>query len=107
MPRVVFVAPDGAVHEVDVEVGRSVMEAAVAHGVPGIAAECNGAMACATCHVFLDAAGIAAAGPPGEAECDMLDFAAVPRRPTSRLACQVTVTAALDGARVEVPERQN
>ena len=81
------------------------MENAVKHSVPGIDAECGGACACATCHVYVDDAWAAAAGKPEAMEEDMLDFAHEPRE-NSRLSCQIMVTDALDGLVVHVPERQ-
>lgn len=106
MTQITFVHPDGTRTEVTAVSGRSIMETANAHDIPGIVAECGGSMACATCHVFLDEITAGTAGPPAELEDDMLDFAAVPRGPTSRLSCQITVTDALDGAVITIPETQ-
>jgi len=82
-----------------------VMEAAVKNNVRGIAAECGGACACATCHVYVDDAWRAATGQPETMEEDMLDFA-FDVREASRLSCQIKVTEALDGLVVRVPEKQ-
>jgi 2Fe-2S ferredoxin len=73
--------------------------------VPGIEAECGGACACATCHVYVDEAWSGAVGKAGPMEEDMLDFA-YDIRPNSRLSCQIKVSDALDGLVVRVPERQ-
>ena len=81
------------------------MENAVRNSVPGIEAECGGACACATCHVYVDDAWAEKVGSPQVMEEDMLDFA-YDVRPTSRLSCQIKVTPELDGLIVHVPERQ-
>jgi 2Fe-2S ferredoxin len=81
------------------------METAIKNGVPGIEAECGGACACSTCHVYVDEAWRAATGEPAPMEEDMLDFA-FDVRPNSRLSCQIKVTDALDGLKVTTPERQ-
>ena len=106
MLHLTFVLPDGTRTIVEAETGRSIMEVAIAHNLPGIVAECGGSKACATCHVFLDDATAEKAGPPAPDEDDMLDFAAVPRSATSRLSCQVQVVEALDGAVITIPETQ-
>ena len=105
MPKITFIAFGGARHEVDAPVGSTVMENAVRNLVPGIEAECGGACACATCHVYVDDAWTAAVGAPESMEEDMLDFA-FDVRPTSRLSCQIKVKPELDGLVVHVPERQ-
>ena len=81
------------------------MEAAIRHLVPGIEAECGGACACATCHVYVDEAWAAKTGEPSPMEEDMLDFA-FDVQPNSRLSCQIKVTEALDGLVVRTPEQQ-
>ena len=106
MPRVTYIEPNGARHEIDVPVGDSVMRGAFAHALEGITAECGGALACATCHVFVDDAWTERVGPPSEPEQQMLDFAATPAQPNSRLSCQITMTEALDGLVVRFPETQ-
>jgi len=81
------------------------MEMAIKNSVPGIEAECGGACACATCHVYVDDTWKEAVGGPEAMEEDMLDFA-WEVQPTSRLSCQVKVTDALDGLVVRIPEKQ-
>jgi 2Fe-2S ferredoxin len=81
------------------------MEAAIRNAVPGILAECGGACACATCHVYVDEAWKEKTGDPSPMEEDMLDFA-FDVRPTSRLSCQIKVSPELEGLTVTVPERQ-
>ena len=105
MPKITYIAFDGTPHEVEAPVGSTVMENAVKHMVPGIEAECGGACACATCHVYVDDAWTEAVGAPQPMEEDMLDFA-YDVRPNSRLSCQIKVKPELDGLIVRVPERQ-
>lgn len=105
MPTITFRAHDGAARTVEAETGSTVMEAAIRNGVPGIVAECGGACACATCHVYVDEAFMAVVGQPEPMEEDMLDFA-YDVRPTSRLSCQIRVRDDLDGLVVTTPERQ-
>jgi 2Fe-2S ferredoxin len=106
MPKVIFIAHDGTVRTVEAAAGRSVMQAALDHNIPGIDADCGGECACATCHVFVAEEWREATGTPGEVEDTMLGFAAT-REPNSRLACQITMTAALDGLTVRTPEAQH
>jgi 2Fe-2S ferredoxin len=105
MARITYIAHDGTRYEVEAENGSTVMENAVRNQVPGIEAECGGACACATCHVYVDEAWKEAAGEPEPMEEDMLDFA-YDVRPNSRLSCQIRVRDELDGLVVTVPERQ-
>ncbi|TBW38641.1 2Fe-2S iron-sulfur cluster binding domain-containing protein [Siculibacillus lacustris] len=105
MPKITFVPYRQEEIVVEAEIGATVMETAVRNGVPGIEAECGGACACATCHVWVDPAWYEKVGAPQPMEEDMLDFA-WDVRATSRLSCQMKVTEALDGLVVEIPERQ-
>ena len=105
MPKITYITFDGAEHVVDAEVGSTVMENAVRHAISGIEAECGGACACATCHVYVDEAWMPKVGAPEPMEEDMLDFAFAVQ-PTSRLSCQIKVKPELDGLIVRVPERQ-
>jgi len=105
MAKITFIAADETRHEIDAENGSTVMENAIRNGVPGIEAECGGACACATCHVYVDEAFMEIVGQPEAMEEDMLDFA-YEVRPTSRLSCQIRVKDELDGLTVTVPERQ-
>ena len=95
----------GTTRTVDVDVGATVMEAAIRNAIPGIEAECGGACACATCHVYVDDAWTAIVGPPEAMEEDMLDFA-YEVMPTSRLSCQIKLRDELDGLVVRTPARQ-
>lgn len=105
MAKITFIQPDGALQIVAAEAGMTVMEAAKRELIAGIEAECGGACACATCHVYVDAAWTDKAGKPAAMEEDMLDFA-FDVRPESRLACQIKITEALDGLVVRVPAKQ-
>ncbi|WP_238014951.1 2Fe-2S iron-sulfur cluster-binding protein [Dactylosporangium sp. AC04546] len=106
MPKVTFVTLDGSRRTIDATAGDSVMATAVRNGVPGIIGECGGNVSCATCHVYVDEAFASRVGPPGDMEDDMLDLAVSDRRATSRLACQIRMTDALDGLTVECPQDQ-
>ncbi|QKV17676.1 2Fe-2S iron-sulfur cluster-binding protein [Oricola thermophila] len=105
MPKLTVVAFDGTRFELDAEAGSTVMENAVKNSVPGIEAECGGACACATCHVYVDEAWVEKVGKPDVMEEDMLDFAYEPK-PESRLSCQIKMSDELDGLVVHVPEKQ-
>ncbi|MHA7870919.1 MAG: 2Fe-2S iron-sulfur cluster-binding protein [Hyphococcus sp.] len=105
MPKITYIEQSGVEHAVDAEVGISVMEAAVKNMVPGIDADCGGACACATCHVYVDAAWIEKVGKPEAMEESMLDFAYEPKE-NSRLSCQIPVSEKLDGLVVRLPEFQ-
>lgn len=94
------------VQTVQTPTGRSLMDAASSADVQGIAADCGGLLTCATCHVMVDAAWMDAVGAPSTDEQAMLDFTAVARTPHSRLSCQIALTPALDGLRVELPASQ-
>ena len=106
MPRITFIEPDGTEKTVESRVGQSLMELARDNDVRGIVAECNGGLSCATCHCYLPEAVADAIPAPAEMEQEMLEFAAAERRATSRLSCQVIVTDAMDGMRVELPDTQ-
>ncbi len=105
MTKLTFVSFDGVRYDVDAEDGTSVMENAVRNGIPGIEAECGGACACATCHVYVDDEWTEKVGGPDVMEEDMLDFA-FDMKPNSRLSCQIKVSSELDGLVLHVPERQ-
>ena len=104
MPSIVFRKANGEVQRVEAEQGRTVMEAAVRHNIAGIDAECGGVCACATCHVYVDPEWQPRLQAPDEDEAALLEFAIEPRD-NSRLACQITVTAALDGIVLWLPEK--
>ena len=106
MPDITFVHPDGTEQGMEAPEGVSVMQVATGAGVDGIVAECGGQALCATCHVYVDAAWAARLPAPLAGESEMLDCTVAERLPGSRLACQIMVTAALDGLVVRIPECQ-
>lgn len=106
MAKITYIQHDGTRNEVEVKPGLTVMEGARDNGVPGIDADCGGACACSTCHVYIDEAWVDRLPKPAATETDMLDFAFEPNPKTSRLTCQIKVTSALDGLVVHVPEKQ-
>ena len=101
MPKMVFVERDGSRLEVEAPLGLSVLEIAHRHGVD-IEGACEGSLACSTCHVVVDAEWFAKLVKPTEDEEDMLDLA-FDLQETSRLGCQIVMTAALDGLVVKLP----
>jgi 2Fe-2S ferredoxin len=105
MARITYIDAEGTARTVDAEPGSTVMENAVRNGIPGIEAECGGACACATCHVYVAEEWREAVGEPESMEEDMLDFA-FDVRPGSRLSCQIRVKPELDGLVVTTPDRQ-
>lgn len=105
MVKIHFIEHNGTEHVVEAEPGESVMLAAVNNGVPGIDADCGGACACATCHVFVDENWLDKVGPATDCEDGMLGISN-DRRPNSRLSCQIEVTEELNGLVVTTPEFQ-
>jgi ferredoxin, 2Fe-2S len=105
MIKITFIDSDDTSRTVEAEVGATVMETAIKNGIPGIEAECGGACACATCHVYVDEAWQAKTGQASPMEEDMLDFG-FDVRPSSRLSCQIKVSDDLDGLVVRTPSRQ-
>jgi 2Fe-2S ferredoxin len=106
MAKITYIEFDGTEHQVEVRNGLSVMEGAIKNNVPGIDADCGGACACATCHVYVDDAWREKVGGPSAMEESMLDFAENVE-PNSRLSCQIKVSDALDGLTVRMPENQH
>lgn len=106
MVKITYVEFNGTEHVVDVPVGRTVMEGARDNGVPGIDADCGGACACSTCHVYVDPAWVGRIPGKDPMEEDMLDFAYQPDAERSRLTCQIKVTEDTDGLVVHLPEKQ-
>ncbi|GII42766.1 ferredoxin [Planotetraspora phitsanulokensis] len=106
LSKVIYIDSAGREYAVDATVGDTVMATAVKNGVPGIVAECGGNCSCATCHVWVSDEFAPVVGPPNDMEEDLLDMGVSERRGTSRLSCQIRITAALDGLRVEIPPEQ-
>ncbi len=105
MPKITYIEFSGTEHVIDADTGATVMETAVKNMVPGIDADCGGACACATCHVYVDPNWTATTGAASEMEEDMLDFA-FDVRENSRLSCQLKITDGFDGLIVRLPEKQ-
>jgi ferredoxin, 2Fe-2S len=105
MIRITYNDSQGGSRTVEAQQGSTVMETALREGIPGIEAECGGACACATCHVYVAPEWMEIVGKPQQMEEDMLDFA-FEVRPNSRLSCQIKVTPELDGLTVTTPPRQ-
>ena len=105
MPKIKYIEHDGTEHDVDAELGISVMQTALNNLVPGIDADCGGECSCATCHVMVREDWRLKAGSPDDAEESMLDLNPE-RQSNSRLACQIFVSEDLDGLVVDLPEFQ-
>jgi ferredoxin, 2Fe-2S len=105
MAKITYIQHNGTEQTIEAVPGMTVMETAVKHQVPGIDADCGGACACATCHVYVEPEWQGKLAPRAAMEEDMLDFA-FDVRDSSRLSCQIKVSDALDGLRVRVPEKQ-
>lgn len=103
MPFITFVQPDGSEQVVDADSGASMMAYATRDAVPGIEAECGGAMSCATCHVHILPDWQATVGPASDQERGMLDWMDNYAPEASRLSCQIILTDEMDGMRVTVP----
>ena len=101
MPRITFITPAGEHQEIEAQSGLSVMEIARMHDLP-VEGACDGSIACATCHVIVDAAYAGRLDEASAEEEDMLDLA-VGVQPTSRLGCQIVLTEELDGLTVRLP----
>lgn len=106
MPNITFILPDGAERRVAATAGHSLMETARDHAIPGIVAECNGSLACATCHCYVTNGADYGIEMASGDEADMLDFTASPRQALSRLSCQIRVTEGMEGLVVTLPPTQ-
>ena len=106
MPKITYIEYNGKTHNVEVPNELSVMEGALQNNIPGIDADCGGACACATCHIYVDEKWFNKLPSKSEAEQDMLDMAIEPNK-FSRLGCQITVNDDLDGMVVKMPSKQS
>ncbi len=106
MVNVTFVQLDGSRITLDEAPGKTVMQAATSNGVQGIIGECGGSLMCATCHVYVAESWLGQLAPVTPVEDEMLKCTDSERRPNSRLGCQITLSAAIDGLVVHVPESQ-
>jgi 2Fe-2S ferredoxin len=105
MAKITYIDHAGESRTIEAENGSTVMEVAIKNSIPGIEAECGGACACATCHVYVDEAWTEIVGKPSPMEEDMLDFG-FDVKSNSRLSCQIKVSDELNGLIVRTPERQ-
>ena len=105
MAKITYIEHNGKSHTIDVSNGLTVMEGAVRSNIPGIDADCGGACACATCHVYVDEKWFDKLPKKESAEEDMLDMAYEPNK-FSRLTCQITISDELDGLVVKMPSKQ-
>ena len=92
--------------DIECKTGQSLMQAATEANVHGIEAECGGLLTCSTCHVFVREPHASMLPAPSADELSMLEFTAEPRRPNSRLSCQIDLSDALDGLTVDLPATQ-
>lgn len=104
MPSIVIVDAQGATHTIDAAIGLSVLEATRSHRLE-VEGRCEGSLACSTCHVVVDPAWFPNLPDSSETEQDMLDLVPAGLTATSRLACQIMVTAELDGLIVHLLPR--
>ena len=105
MPKITYIEHNGKKHTIDVANGLSIMEGAVQNNIPGIDADCGGAMACATCHVYVKEEWFNNLPQKEQGEEDMLDMAFEPKK-NSRLSCQILVSKEIDGIIVDLPKKQ-
>ena len=105
MPKVTFIQPSGERQTFKAEVGKSLMEVAVANLVKGIIGECGGSCSCATCHLYVDEPWRSQLLPPDAQEQGMLEGASEPME-ARRLSCQIEISEALDGMTVRIPAGQ-
>ncbi|GER22732.1 ferredoxin [Zafaria cholistanensis] len=106
MPTITYIQPDGTAEAMTVEDGTTLMRAAVTSGVDGIVGECGGQAMCATCHVYVRPEFAGRLPQIGDDEDEMLDCTTAERTDRSRLGCQISVDAGLDGIVVDVPADQ-
>ena len=105
MPTITYIEHNGTEHQIEAEVGATLMQTALDNGVPGIDGDCGGGMSCATCHVYVTEDWFDKLEKKLDGEEDMLDQAYEPKK-NSRLSCQITVSDELDGLIVNMPEKQ-
>jgi 2Fe-2S ferredoxin len=106
MPTITYISPDGDRDHVEVPSGTTIKDAAIAHGIDGIVAECGGNAMCATCHVYVAPEWSDRLPAIQDVEDELLEDTVSPREATSRLGCQIRLTDELDGLVVRVPEAQ-
>ena len=105
MAKIIYKDYQGNSKTIEVEKGLSVMEGAIQNDIPGIDADCGGAMACSTCHVYVEEIWFNKIPKAEDAEVDMIDMAYEPKK-NSRLSCQIIISDELDGLEITTPEKQ-
>ena len=105
MTKITYKDSQGNSKTIEIENGLSVMEGAIQNEIPGIDADCGGAMACATCHVYVKDEWFNKIPKAEDAEVDMIDMAYEPKK-NSRLSCQIILSDELEGLEVTTPEKQ-
>jgi 2Fe-2S ferredoxin len=103
MAKITWQLPDGSEISADVADGLNLMEGAVANNVPHVIGECGGCLSCATCHIYVHDDWRAKTGEMEDMEDAMLDATEAERTDNSRLSCQITASADLDGLVLIVP----
>ena len=106
MPLVTFIGADGRRHEVDADIGSSLKQVALDHLVPGILGDCGGTATCGTCHAYVATEYAGRLQPPSEEEELTLSGVLAPVTRDSRLTCQITMSQALDGIVLRLPDVQ-
>jgi 2Fe-2S ferredoxin len=106
MPKITYTDNAGKQSEIELPIGATLMEGAIQNDIKGIVAECGGSCMCATCHVYIDENFLDVLPEMEEEEDEMLEGATAERKTNSRLGCQVRVSAAMEGLKVLVPEKQ-
>jgi len=101
--KVTFIMRDGSKRDLTAEISQSLLDVARAHSIDEVEGACGGAMACSTCHMIVDKDWYGKLPPPTDDETDMLDLAPGITK-TSRLGCQIKLTAAMDGLTVKLPQ---
>ena len=102
VPTVIFVHADGREQACTAVDGTTVLDCALDAGVQGLGGQCGGAATCGTCHCYVAPGFMARVGPPEGDEADLIPWLDAPQA-NSRLACQIRLTADLDGLRVWIP----
>jgi 2Fe-2S ferredoxin len=101
MPKLIVVDRAGVEKTIEAQTGLTLMEAIRDNGFDELLALCGGCCSCATCHVYVDPAFADKLPPMSEDENDLLE-SSDHRNETSRLSCQVPLTADMDGLKVSI-----